>query len=189
MRTRMYGGVGGEDGRLSPLSRFPPLSLQLHQLGSHFPRFDHQFPHAHRQVEAAWPGAAGIEIQDAVLLFYLRLMTVAIDHNAESSCLRLQIELAEIMQHVDGQACDIDHFRFRQREPPGPGVDVAAHRSYGRDLCEFVEDFGGTDVAGVEDAVGSTQGSKRRAPQSAVRVGDYAEDYRLFGHRISIMKF
>src|SRR5208283_677178 len=23
MRTRMYGGVGGEDGRLSPLSRFP----------------------------------------------------------------------------------------------------------------------------------------------------------------------
>src|SRR6266852_2110355 len=101
----------------------------------------------------SWPGTAGIEIQYAVLLRCPRLMAVAVYDHAESRGFRLQVELAEIMQDVDGHAAGFDDFGSRESARPGVGVDVTSDRGYGRDLSERLDDLGSADVAGVKDAV------------------------------------
>src|SRR3981081_3001909 len=106
------------------------LHFQLHQLRLHFSRINPQPPHAHWQAETARPSAAWIEIEDAAFLFHLRLMAVAINHHAKSGGFRLQVELAAIMQHIDGHAADSDDFSFRQNARPRSSVDVAADRGY-----------------------------------------------------------
>ena len=69
-------------------------------------------------MKPARAGAAGIEIEDTVFLLDLRLMAVAVDHDAKSGRFRLQVELAAIVQHVDGYASGFDDFGFRQRVRP-----------------------------------------------------------------------
>ena len=127
-------------------------------------------------MEASRPSAAWIEIEDAIFLFDLRLMAVAVHHHAESGGSQLQVESAEIMQHIDGHAAGFDDFGFRQSARPGVGVDVTADRGDGRDFDKRFEDFASANVAGVEDAVGSAQGLDRLEPQQAVGVGDYADN-------------
>src|ERR1700687_2482919 len=150
------------------------LRRQLYQLCSYFSHFDDQLPHAHWQAEASRAGAAWIEIEHTVLLFYLRMMAVAIDEHAESGGFRLQVELAAIMHHIDGDAAKFKDFSFRQCARPRSSVDLTADRDYGGNLRERFEDFGGADIAGVEDAVGSAQSFDGFGPQQAVDVGDYA---------------
>jgi hypothetical protein len=143
----------------------------------------------YRQVEAARPSAARIEIEDAVLLFYLRLMTVAVYDHAEPGGFWLQIEPADIVQHVDGHAAGFDDFGLRQSECPGFDVNVAADRRHRRDECERFEDLGSANVAGVEYAIGSTQGFDRLGPQPAVSVRDYPEKYWFLRHHFSSIGF
>jgi hypothetical protein len=88
-------------------------------------------------------------------------MAVAVYHHAESGGFGLQVELAEIVQHVDRNAAGFDNFGFGQSARPGRGVNVAANRGYGRDLRERFQNFGSADIAGVEDAVGSAQSLRR----------------------------
>src|ERR1035437_8073381 len=158
------------------------LYFQLHQLRSHFSCFDRQPPHAYRQVETAWPGAAWIKIEDAIFLFDLRLMAVAVYHHAESGGSQLQVELAEIVHDIDGHAAGCDDVGLRQSARPDVGVDVTADRGYGRDLRKRFEDFGSANVACVEDAFGSAQSLDRLGPQQAVGVGDNAEDHWSLNH-------
>jgi len=140
-------------------------------------------------VETARAGAAWIEIEDAVFLFYLWLMAVAVYDHAESGGFRLQVEAAEIMQDIDGYVSGLNDFGFGQGVRPGLRVDVAADCGYGRDLCERFEDFGSANVAGMEDAVGSAQGFDGLGPQQAVGVGDYAEGHWFLKHQFLDLEF
>ena len=127
-------------------------------------------------METTRTGAARIKIEDAVLLFYLWMMAMSVDHCTESGGLWLQIESGEIVEHVDRYASDFDYFRCGQRARPWFSVDVAANRGHRRDVCERFEDFRSADVSRVKNAVGSAQGLHGLGPQPAVGVGDYAED-------------
>ncbi len=100
-------------------------------------------------------------------------MAVAVYDHAEPG-LRLQVELAAIMQDIDGHAAGFDNFSFRQNARPRGGVDVTADRGYGGNLRQLFEDFGGSDIAGVEDAVGSAQSVDGFGSQQAMGIGDYA---------------
>ena len=95
----------------------------------------------HRQFEAPRTCAAGIEVEHAVAHLLLRNVAVAGDHNLESGGFRLQIELREIVQHVDGNAADLDDFGLRQVCAPTRLVDIAADGGHGRDGCELLENF------------------------------------------------
>src|SRR5260221_3720841 len=66
--------------------------------------FQDQPPDRYRQFEASRTCAARIEVQHAVTRLLLRDMAVAKDDCVESGCLGLQVELPEIVQHVDGDA-------------------------------------------------------------------------------------
>ncbi len=64
--------------------------------------FDCEFPYADRQLESPWPRTSGINEQNAVAVFTFRDMAVAGDHDVKSCGFRLEIELGNIVQHIDG---------------------------------------------------------------------------------------
>src|SRR5271166_1786166 len=107
-------------------------------------------------------------------------MAVAVHHYPESGGFRLQVELSEIMQHVDRHSASFDDLGHGQKARPALSVDVAADRGHRSDLLEHFENFESSNVAGVEDAVGAAQGCDGLGPQQAVCVGDYAEDKWVF---------
>jgi len=82
---------------------------------------------------------------------------VARDHNLESCGFRLQFELRQIVQHIDGNADDLDDLIFREFTSPRPMVDIAGDGSEGRKICELFENFWGANVAGVDDVLRASQ--------------------------------
>ena len=101
-------------------------------------------------------------------------MAVAVHDHAESGGFWLQVELAKIMQDIDGHAAGFDDFGLRQSARPRSSVDVTADRGYWGNPRERFEDFGRADIAGVDDAVGPSQSVDGFGPQQAVGVGDYS---------------
>ena len=132
---------------------FWQLRRQFDQFCIHVFLFDRQPSDGHGRTEAARAGASRVEIEDAVLLFYFRMMAVAMDHNAESGGLGLEVKLGEVVQHVDQYAVRLDDFGKWQSACPWRGINVAADCRHRRDLREGFEDFNFPDVAGVENAV------------------------------------
>jgi hypothetical protein len=133
---------------------------------------DHEPPHTHGQAEASRTRAAWVEKEDAVSLFNLRPMAMAVNHHAKSSCLGFQIDSSEVVQHINRHARDFDYFRRRQSRHPGASIDIPANRGYRRDVRELFENSRIAHIAGVEDAVGSAQGLDGLGTQQAVSVGD-----------------
>ena len=78
---------------------------------------------------------------------------MAEDHNLEAGRCRLQVEFREIVQHVDGNASELDDFSFRQLVGPGSLVDIAANGRHWRDGGKFFHNLGRADVSGVKDVV------------------------------------
>jgi hypothetical protein len=79
---------------------------------------------------------------------------VARDYDLKSRRLRLQIELRQIMQHVDGSAGDLDDFRLRQSARPRILIDVPANSGDRRDASKFLKNLQRTNVAGMNDLFG-----------------------------------
>jgi hypothetical protein len=124
---------------------------------AHASAFYDQSANRHGQLEASWPGATGIEVQHAVTHLLLRNVAVARDHNLESCGFRLQFEVRQIVQHVDGNAGDLDDFIFRKFTSPRPFVDIAGDGSEGCKVCQLLEDFWRANVAGVDDVLRASQ--------------------------------
>lgn len=80
-------------------------------------------------------------------------MAVSRNDNPESSSLRLQIKLCQIVQNVDRNAGDLDDFGLGQLSSPRTVVDVAANGRDGSNLREGVEDLGCADIAGMKDVL------------------------------------
>jgi hypothetical protein len=100
------------------------------------------------------------------------------DDDVNSRRFGLQIELREIVQHVEEDACDFDCLRFRQLPRPDGFVDIAANASDRCKASEFIKDFGRTDVASVDDVRDAVQRSDGFGTKQAMRVGNDADDNR-----------
>ncbi len=133
-----------------------------------------QSSHADGQTEPPRSGAAGVEIQDAIFPFLLGPVRVAADHGGESCGLRIEIKRLQVMKQVDVQPAKHGNLGFRKAARPGLPVDVATDGSDRRDLLECRDDLRCSDVAGVEDVVGSAQQSQSFWPQEPMCVGDDA---------------
>ena len=71
----------------------------------------------------------------------------------ESRGFRLQIELRQVVQHINGKAADLDNFRLWQLARPCILVDVAANGGNWRDGCECGKDIGRADISRVNDVL------------------------------------
>lgn len=62
-------------------------------------------------------------------------------HDLEAGRCRLEIESREIVQHVDGNASELDDLSFRQLARPCSLVDIAANSGHRRDGGEFLQNL------------------------------------------------
>ncbi len=143
-----------------------------------FSFLDLQLPCCDGQIESSGAGAAWVDVEDSIFLFYFWVVAVAVDYCGYACGLGLEVEAGEIVEQVDGCAFGFDEVGFGQGAGPGLGVDVAADCGDRGNLFEGGEDFGGADVAGVEDAVGAREGGEGFGAEQAVGVGDEAEEHR-----------
>ena len=100
---------------------------------------------------------------------------MAADHDRESRGFGIEIQLRQIVQHVNGKACDFKHFMFRQLSRPCTSIDVAANCRDRSDCREPLDYCGGADVAGMNDVIRPAQSFDGFRSQQPVSVGDYAD--------------
>ena len=90
----------------------------------------------YREGEAPRSRTAGIEVQDPIADLLFGLVRMAADHRGESGGYRVEVELSQVVQHVEVRALDPDHFRVGQSFRPQAAIDVAANRGYRGHLCK-----------------------------------------------------
>ena len=98
------------------------------------------------------------------------------DHDFESCCFGLQVELRQIVQNVDGKAGDLDNFSLGQSARPGVVIDVAANGGYGGDGCEGGENLGCANVSCMNDVLRALQSCERFGAKQSVSIGDDADE-------------
>lgn len=145
---------------------------------AHAAIFDKQFAQAYRQLEASRTGAAGVEIEHSSTDFLLRNMAVAADHDGKSGGLRLDIELREIVQHMDENAGYFEHFGPGQLLCPCSFVNVPAYRGDWGNCRKNFNYFGRADVSSVDDVIRAAQSFDCFGAQQAVGIGDDADQDR-----------
>src|SRR5262249_45655980 len=69
---------------------------------------------------------------------------------------------------------------FGKAPRPRPAVVVAADGMHRREGLQRLQNLRSSDVARMDDEVGTTQGGQRLWPNQPVRVGDNADDPRRF---------
>src|ERR1051326_1058578 len=62
---------------------------------------DHQSAHAYRQLESFRSGAAGVEVENAVLDFLVGNVAMTKNESCESSGFGLQVKLLNVVQDID----------------------------------------------------------------------------------------
>jgi hypothetical protein len=97
------------------------------------------------------------------------------DDNLETRRLWLQVKLGQIVQHIDRNAGELDHFGLPQFASPRTFVDISSDRSHRGESCELAKNFGISDIAGVDDVFRVTQCINGLRSQQAVCIGDDAD--------------
>ena len=80
-------------------------------------------------------------------------MSVAADDGRETGGRGIEIQLRQIVQHVDGNPVYFEHFSLGQPLRPHAFVYVAANRSDWSDGTKLIEDLGRANISGVNDAI------------------------------------
>lgn len=102
-------------------------------------------------------------------------MAVSIDHRTESGCLRLEIKLIEVVQHINGNATDLNDLRLRQLLRPRSFVDVSANRGHGRNQRELLKDLRITHISRMDNPLRPAQGLDGFRANQPVCIGNNAD--------------
>ena len=124
------------------------------------------------QGEAAGTGAARVDIEAAFVPTGVGFMGVAGDHDLEAGDFGIEVELAEVVEHIDQDVLDADDFGGWQGSSPGLGVHVAADGHDRRDASKSIKDGGVANVASVDDSLAALQGGQSFGAKQTVGVGD-----------------
>src|SRR5579863_5730222 len=152
------------------------LHSQRDQFGVDCSIFYYQPSNADWQLETPWSRAARVEIDHAVFSFVLRDVAVSVDYSFESRCLRLQVQLGEIVQNVNRNGSDFHDFGHRQSTRPPSAVDVAADGGDRRNGRKLIKDFRRADITCMNDLLGIPQSFDCFRPKQSVRVGDDSDE-------------
>ena len=152
------------------------LRGQLHEFATYEAVLNNQFAHADGKFETPRSSAAGIEIENAIPRLLPGHVAVAGNDHGESRGFGLQIELRQVVQHVDRNSSYFEHVSFWQPARPGAFVDIATHHPQRGDAGKFVKNFRGANIPGMNDGVGAAQGCDGFRTQQAMRVGDDANE-------------
>lgn len=129
--------------------------------------------HAHWQVEAAWSGAARIEVEDAVSALYRRPVRVPVDDGVHLCRFGIEIEVIEVVEHVQQRLAHFDDLGPGQ---PVAHIDVAANGGDGRNRAQRVKHARLAYVARVDDVLDAAQRVYRLRAQQPMSIRDHADE-------------
>ena len=116
------------------------------------------------------PALPGLRIEHAVNRLDPCPVRVAGNDHVHSAGLRIEVEVMNIVQDVDGAAAEADRPGVGIARRAVGGVHITPDRDHGGDPAEVRDDLGPADVAGVDDMGDAGQALLRLGTQQAVRV-------------------
>ena len=125
--------------------------------------------------EASRPRTARVEIKHSIANLVLGNVTVAAYHNRKSCGPWIEVQLRQIVQHINTNVAEFEHRRFRQLSSPSALVDIATYCDKWSHCRKLRKNFRAADVAGMNDMFRSQQGFEGLRAQQAMRVGDDAD--------------
>src|SRR5579864_846831 len=120
---------------------------------------------------------ARIQVQHASIETLLNLMGVAADDCVEAGGLRIEIEILEVVEHIETEARSLDNCGQRKFPRPGLRVHIAPHGENRRDKLELRENFGCAHVSRVNDELHTKQGTLCFGTQQPVSIGNDADPH------------
>jgi hypothetical protein len=150
-RTAKSGGATEErkTGKAAKL-----VASQMHELDLPGSFEEVEAGEADREREAAGAGAAGVDVEEAVLPVSFGLVSVPTDDDLKAGG-GIEVQVLEIVEDVDRDVEKFDDFGDREAGGPGFGVHVTANCKDGRDGFQLIKNRWLADVAGVNDGVGA----------------------------------
>jgi hypothetical protein len=136
---------------------------------------DGQQADGHWEFEAARAAGAGIEVEHSLFVYEVGDMRVAVEHGGEPSGCWIEVERAQVVEHVDIAVGDEDDFGFGEFAARAFAIDIAAYGCDWSDLAQLFEDGDFADVAEVKDAVDTGESGSYFWAEEAVGVADYAD--------------
>jgi hypothetical protein len=138
------------------------------------------------ESESERAGAAGVDVPDSGAKLLRRCVAVAADDSPNAGGRGIEVELIDVVEHVEDGVLDFDDLGFWQALCPGVFVGIAADCGDRGDGCERFENVRSADVAGVDDAVGVAESFERLGSEETVGVGDQADGNGAAGHSFNV---
>src|SRR5262249_11017187 len=126
--------------------------------------------------EAPRARATRVDEEDVATPFDERPGRVTGQDGAESRGRGLEIELGDVVDHVDSMHPDLNHVIGGKSGRPRTLVIVAPDRANGGDGPKRIENGGCADVATVDDEIAPAQLLDRLGADETMRVGDHTDD-------------
>jgi len=103
------------------------------------------------------------------------------EHRGEAGGRGLEIELREVMKHVEGVGADLDDVIGGKVRRPRTFVVVAADGANGSESTKRVQNRACTDVPAVADQIASAELLDGFGPHEPVRVRNHTDDGAVHG--------
>ena len=104
-------------------------------------------------------GRAGVEIKNALVMFYLGLVGVAADHNLYTGGQWIDIHHVKIMHQIKKDATELHQVIGGQFFCPCSPVHISAHTDCRRCCIQDLEEFQVTQVTRMKNMVNTSEGS------------------------------
>jgi hypothetical protein len=153
------------------------LWCEIEDLPAQLAGFDCEASEGYRQLETPGAGASRIEIEHTVANLLLRDVAVTRDDSGETGKLRLEVELLQNMQNIYREPADLDNVGLRDFVDPIAVVGVAVDGGDRSDFRKLYKDRGISDVARMNDMVGTSQRGDGLGPEQAVSIRDDPDEH------------
>jgi hypothetical protein len=97
---------------------------------------------------------------------------VSEDHDTEACREGIEVELGDVVEHIDGNTVYPKHLGLRDRFGPFTFVVVATHDRDWSEILERLNHSGVANVARVNDEIAAAKKLDRLGPQEAVSIRD-----------------
>jgi len=146
------------------------VSFQIDEID--FPRCGAkiQSGNRHGQTKAAGTGASRIDIEYAGALGATRPVRMSADHHLMPSRRRVEGQILNIVENVEGSPSRLGYRSSRQVRHPRILVHIAFHSHYRGDRAKRIENFELADVPRVDDEVRSLKSTHGFVSQKPVSV-------------------
>lgn len=110
-----------------------------------------QYRQGDGQAKTPWPGASWVKVEHALNSLDPGPMRVAGNDHVNSAGYGIQLQLMDIVQHVDRAPAEPYDCGVGIRFRPVAGINIPSDRNHRRNPTESDDDLRPADIAGVDD--------------------------------------